>query len=184
MDDLWPLSYNWSLISPPSSAHLRFVGEGLPWKHLPKLRLRANNRMPDKQAPSVPHDQVIVGRLRYPGPLLPLTLPSAKGWALFWEFDYLWKCDQLVWNACLANVRCCIWTNKCESYKKQNENPYTFKILTAIRNYLPKSLPKYTSNKNSCFLTYLSARDTIFLLILSTRKVKSSSYFKFNFHDY
>ena len=46
---------------------------------------RAGQGLPANLAPSVLHDQVIVGGLFYPGPLLPPTLPSGKEWALFCE---------------------------------------------------------------------------------------------------
>lgn len=46
---------------------------------------RAGQGLPAKLAPSALRDQMVVGGLCYPGPLLPPTLPSGKGWALFCE---------------------------------------------------------------------------------------------------
>ena len=78
----------------------------------PKGRPRAA-RQPGSISPAWPSDSWWA--------LLPR--PSATSHPAIWQgmgpflwIDYLWKCDQLVWNACLANVRYCIWTNKCESF--------------------------------------------------------------------
>ena len=46
---------------------------------------RAGQGLPANLAPSVLHDQVTIGGLCYPGPLLPPTLPSGTEWALFCE---------------------------------------------------------------------------------------------------
>ena len=48
---------------------------------------RASQGLPFNLTPSVLHDQAIVGRLCYPGLLLPPTLPSGKEWALFCELS-------------------------------------------------------------------------------------------------
>ena len=69
---------------------------------------------------------------------------------------------------------------------KRRQKSNTFKIVSALRNYLPKSSPEYTSKKERIPVSSHPYQQEIsfFFLILSTQKVKVVVYFKFNFHDY